>query len=131
MKQKANKSLEAAQSLINTRETYGYNSSVHCSYYTVLQYMKYILAKTDRRPLAYNEQNSSSQSSHDFVIEEIVNRIKKSTDGRDFAQQVRRLKKQRVDADYTDRNFTEDESLGCKENAVGAISKLKRYFGDL
>lgn len=131
MKHKAEKSLSAAQKLIDTRETFGYNSSIHCSYYAVLQYMKYMLANTNRRPLTYEEQNAKIKNSHEFILEEIANRINLQTNRRDFTQQVRTLKKLRVAADYTERDFTEDESLDVKEKADNVISKLKQYFGNI
>ena len=43
MKNKSQQSLEAAQKLIGLRKPLGYNSSIHCSYYAVLQYMKICL----------------------------------------------------------------------------------------
>lgn len=131
MKVKAQNTIEAAQCLINTRKTFAYNASIHCSYYAVLQYMKYILTKTERNPLTYEEQNVTNKSTHEFILGEIVNRINNPTYSRTFAEQVRRLKKLRVDADYTRRNFTEDESLDTKQMAASAISKLKQYFGNI
>lgn len=131
MKYKARKSLSAAQKLIETREAFGYNSSIHCSYYAVLQYMKYMLANTDRSPLTYEEQKVTNKGSHEFILEEIASRINSQTNRRAFTQQVRALKKLRVDADYTERNFTENESLEAKEQADSAISKLKQYFGNI
>lgn len=50
MKSKALNSLKAAQRLVEAREIYGYNSSIHCSYYALLQYMKYKLATFKRIP---------------------------------------------------------------------------------
>lgn len=132
MKRKATQSLSAAQKLIGTCETYGYNSSIHCSYYAVLQYMKYILANTDKTPLTYEKQEEGKgRSSHEFILREIANRIITPTNSRDFTQQVRALKKLRVDADYTERDFTEVESLDVKQKADNLISKLKRYFGNI
>lgn len=131
MKYKAIKSLTSAQRLIDTRETFGYNSSIHCSYYAVLQYMKYMLANTDRSPLTYQEQMVTNKGSHEYILEEIANRINSPTNKRTFTQQVRVLKKLRLDADYTERDFSEDESLDAKEKADNAISKLKQYFGNI
>lgn len=45
--------MEAAQELINKRI---YNASVHCSYYSRLMQMKYILAH-HKSPIDYNTQN--------------------------------------------------------------------------
>lgn len=131
MKKKSQQSLEAAQNLIDLRKSFGYNSSIHCSYYAVLQYMKYMLAHTNKMPLSYAQQDSSNQSSHEFILTEIVNRMKGYNESREFTHLFRLLKKLRVDADYTIKDFTEYESLKCKENAIIAIDKLIRNFGDL
>lgn len=131
MKQKAINNLKTAQILANNREECGYSSSIHCSYYAVFQYLKYMLAHTDKNPIAYDKQDISDSGSHEFILTEIVNRVKDFKNGRDLAQRVRFLKRKRKDADYTPRNFSLDECLGCKEEAVGIISKLKQYFGNL
>ena len=56
MDKKAWKSLEAAKRLIEAHKTYGYNSSIHCSYYAVLQYMKYTLTTCRINPLSYKNR---------------------------------------------------------------------------
>lgn len=131
MKNKSQQSLEAAQKLINLREPLGYTSSIHCSYYAVLQYMKYMLAHTQNAPLSYVQQDNSNQSSHEYILNEIINRFDSYNESRNFAHLFRFLKRSRIDADYTTKDFTQHESLLCRENAVNAIKKLKRNFGDL
>lgn len=129
MNKKAFESLEAAKRLVETRESYGYNSSIHCSYYAVLQYMKYALATCKTNPLSYEKQSEKKiGSSHEFILNEVKNRIDNIRNAKKFAETVRNLKKLRVEADYTQRNFSEEESLDCKEQAEGAINKLKQYL---
>lgn len=129
MKRKALESLKAAQRLVETRASYGYNSSIHCSYYAILQYMKYELAECKHNPVSYDKQNEKGNgNSHEFIISEIKQRISRPQDARIFVEIVRNLKKYRVEADYTQRNFTEEESLECKEQAENAIRKLDNYF---
>ena len=125
MKAKALDNLKVAQSLIDKKEACSNTASIHCSYYAVLQYMKYILAHTDN-PITYEEQTQQTkcQSSHEYVIFEIKERFS------DF-KDVRDLKKDRVDADYSEREFSLDESLECRDQANRLISKLKRYFGNI
>lgn len=129
MKQKANKSLAAAQNLINTRETFGYNSSIHCSYYATLQYMKYVLATTTKRCIPYSSQDVRDKDSHNYILTEVVNRIDNPKNGRSFKDEVKWLKSERKEADYTQRDFTQNESLDCINKAKGIISKLNQYFG--
>lgn len=69
-------SLEAASILISTQQISGYNSSIHCSYYAVLQCMKYILNNTDNHPIDYEQQKSQGgDSSHEYIIKAIRDRI--------------------------------------------------------
>ena len=130
MKTKANDNLKSAQMLINNKQ---YTTSVHCSYYAAFQYMKYMLANTDRNPISLQVQNAyDGVSSHEFILKEIKNRLKKTLkEERNFEDDVRYLKKERVDADYSNRVFTDIESLDDKEKAEGIISKLKTYFGNI
>ena len=130
MKAKALSNLDSAQMLINNRQ---YTNSVHCSYYAVFQYMKYMLANTDRNPITLEmQENNVGESSHEFIISKIKERLNTSPQNeRNFAQGIRLLKKERVDADYTTRVFTDIESIECKDRANGLITNLKTYFGNL
>ena len=133
MKTKAIGNLEAAETLINKQEEKYYTASIHHAYYAVFQYMKYILAHTDMQPLSYEEQTEKSggKGSHKYLINQIKQRINDSKKARKFVQAVRELKEARVDADYRIRQFTQEESLACKQQAEELITKLIMYFGDL
>ena len=133
MKTKATSSLDAAQVLIDKEEEGYYTASIHCTYYAVFQYIKYVLANTDTESLSYEEQTAQAKgkSSHDFVINQICKRIGSTKKARKFRLLVRDLKQERVDADYSTRQFTLEESLACKRQAEELIAKLKMYFGDL
>ena len=135
MKTKAIGNLDVAGALINKQEENSCTASIHCSYYAVLQYMKYILAHTDKEPLSYEEQDehSKGKSSHEYIIVQIKQRIDRHRPkaAQEFAQTVRELKDMRIDADYSSRQFTVEESLECKQQAEGLIAKLKTYFGNL
>lgn len=122
--------MEAARTLIATRKTYGFNASIHCSYYAVLQHMKYRLAACKSSPLPYERQKNGQQggSSHEFILGEVKHRISKPQDARRFTEIVRSLKRCRTEADYTARDFTEAESIECREQAENAINKLDIYF---
>lgn len=133
MKQKALGNLDAAQLLINTQDIKYCTASIHCSYYAVFQYMKYVLAHTDREPVSYVLQSklANDHSSHGYIIDQIKQRIVKPKDARDFVQDIRALKRDRVDADYEARLFSVDESLECRQQADRLIRKLKTYFGNI
>ncbi|PNE23909.1 hypothetical protein BHU16_10080, partial [Tannerella sp. oral taxon 808] len=123
----------AAETLINKQEEKYYTASIHHAYYAVFQYMKYVLAHTDMQPLSYEEQTEKSggKGSHKYLINQIKQRINNSKKARKFVQAVRELKEARVDADYRIRQFTQEESLACKQQAEELITKLIMYFGDL
>ena len=135
MKTKAIGNLEAAETLINKQEEKYYTASIHHAYYAVFQYIIYVLANTDTEPLSYEEQTAQAKGkkggSHDFVIKQIRQRIGDKETARNFAQDVFTLKKKRIDADYSTRQFTLEESLACKQKAEELITELKMYFGDL
>lgn len=130
MRLKAIANLDVAEELINKRDEEYSTISIHCSYYAVLQYMKYTLATTKENPILYKDQNNRSdkKGSHDTIIMEIQKRIKDRHKAKDFAEEVRLLKKKRVEADYSSKRFSIDESLSCKENADSLINKLKCFF---
>lgn len=134
-KEKAQNNLAAAQFLINQQCVKYYAPSVHCSYYAVFQYMKYMLAHATNSPLTYERQKENARAqkgdSHEYILDEIRQRINKRKDATDFTHDVRELKSRRVSADYEMNEITLDESIECKERAEGLISKLKRYFGNL
>ena len=84
MKKKSYNSLSAAQELINKKGIYC-TQSVHCSYYAVLQMMKYILAHVKVRPIPYDKQDSKDGKSHEKLLMEIKNRINDSKKERNFS----------------------------------------------
>ena len=85
------------------------------------------------QPLSYEEQTEKSggKGSHKYLINQIKQRINNSKKARKFVQAVRELKEARVDADYRIRQFTQEESLACKQQAEELITKLIMYFEDL
>lgn len=130
MKIKANNNIQSAQMLIDQKQ---YTSSVHCSYYAVFQYMKHMLANTNNNPITLATQDAhKGDSSHEYVLIEIKNRIKAGPqDVRKFTETVRLLKNERIEADYYQKEFDDIESITCKDRAEGLITKLKTFFGNI
>lgn len=120
--------MDAAQTLLNNKQA---TASIHCSYYAVLQYMKYMLAKTDKDPIPYTKQVAETDSSHQFLIEEIQSRISNKDLRRQFNDGIRVLKRARIEADYTEKEFSLELGLMYKQNAQGLITKLKTNFGNI
>lgn len=126
---KSEECLMAAQDLISLKR---YNSSVHCSYYSRLLHMKYILAHHPHKPVSYDVQNEKRMSgSHTFILEEICNRIDNGRKKKDIVEFFRFLKSQRIAADYEDKLFTDLECLDVKQKSEGLKQKLNDQFGVL
>ncbi len=83
---KAKNNLVAAQRIIDANDASICFASIHCSYYAVFQYMKYILAHLVTRPYTYEQQDSNEKSgSHERILLEIQNRLEmKREDERNF-----------------------------------------------
>lgn len=107
----------------------GWTTSIHCSYYAVFQYMKYILAEKSAEQISYDEQNShSGEDSHKYILNRIKNRINNVNDARDISDSVKNLKQLRKLADYQTKTVTQEESLDCKAKAEAIITKLANLF---
>ena len=130
MKSKSRDTLNVVQALINRKGIFC-TQSVHCSYYAVLQMMKYVLAHVNLNPIPYDKQDSNDGTSHEHLLKEIKNRINKKSEERSFSEIFRDLKKSRIMADYTDKQFDETESAECMQKAESLLYKLKHNFGDL
>lgn len=132
MNNKASNYLDAAQRIIDANDASICFASIHCSYYSVFQYMKYILANLKDRPYSYEQQDATQKSgSHETILLEIRNRLNlKTSDLRFFCDTLSLLKKQRKIADYTDTTFTIEECLDAKNNAISLRAVLKSQFGN-
>lgn len=121
---KSQENLIAAQDLIDKRR---FTSSVHCSYYSVFQLMKYILHH--KFSYDYNDQNcNSGQDSHDAILTKIMQSCTRETFRRDFRDYFNHVKRERKRADYEISMFSDIESIKVRDNAVSLISKLKSEF---
>lgn len=106
-----------------------YSQSVHCFYYSVLQMMKHCLAHCKVNPLDYAAQDQKAKlndkSSHEWLISEIKPRFSNKKRREGFDEDFSFLKKERVEADYTSRQFTQDEGADCKSAAERLLGKLR------
>ena len=125
MDTKSDQTFKAGDKLLSTKF---YSQSVHCFYYSVIQKMKYCLAKCNTNPINYADQETKSQesdgSSHVWILNEISYRISKRRDKDNFDNDFNFLKKERVSADYTQRIFTQIDSADCKQAAERMLAKL-------
>ena len=124
MNRKSSESIDTAQELINKKL---FTQSVHCSYYAVIQLMQYKLATTKDNPISYEDQRSkigNAGGSHEYLLIEIKKRLNYK-DAKSFTEEFRDLKSNRVDADYTQRQFNDIEGCECKAEADKLIKKLQ------
>lgn len=106
-----------------------YTSSIHCYYYAVLQYMKFRLAHV-KDGISYNDQSeiAKGDGTHEFVINALSDKMETTSHNiRSFKEDVRDLKNKRVQADYNERFFTQEESLECRAQAERLISNINRF----
>lgn len=103
----------------------GWTTSVHCSYYAVFQYMKYLLAEKANLRIPYEEQNRSGEGSHQYILDEIKNRIDNNNTARRIRDRILNLRQHRIEADYRPKVFTQEEALECNQEAETIIKNLK------
>lgn len=131
---RANNNLKAAQRIIDGKDESYCFASVHCSYYAVFQFMKYLLANLKVDPISYEKQAEicSGNSSHEVIIGKIRDHLpgKNYKKERDLVEAIRVLKKQRGEADYSNAKFTIEQCLDIIGDAKALMSKLQTLFND-
>lgn len=134
MLNRANNNLEAAKRILSAQDESYCFASVHCSYYAVLQFMKYLLANLKVDPISYDKQATicSNKGSHEVIIDKIRDHLSDMDfrKMRELIEAIRILKKQRSAADYSNAKFTVEQCLEIKQNAEGLKSKLQSLFND-
>lgn len=129
---KSDTSLAAANQLLTSwRDTYA-TQSVHDLYYSVLQFMKYILANAKIDKITYAQQlEEGGDNSHMYIRDKILLKLDfNQTDKRIFKEDLRNLKRARVEADYSVGTFTVDEALDFKSMAERLLALLKKVSND-
>ena len=122
MNKKSEENILAAEELICKGY---YNSSIHCSYYALFQYMKYIL--NSQGFCLYAEQNAKTkaQGSHNTILKELRKHIKDAALSRNVRDSFRSLKSQRAMADYEINPVVQVHSQMCLNDV---ITELNQYF---
>ncbi len=129
MRSKYNLNLRMARLLSqDQKNSDGWTTSVHCSYYAVFQYMKYLLAEKAAIPISYEDQDNQDEDSHKYITNEIKDRINNINTARAIRDRILNLKHRRVEADYKPKIFTQEEALDCQMEADAIINNLKRLF---
>lgn len=125
MKEKCELNLRMARVLSQDKDHRdGWNTSIHCSYYAVFQYMKYLLAEKAKTRISYDDQDKQQENSHKYILEEIKNRIKNSNNARRIRDRILNLRQHRIAADYHPQIPTQEVALECEREAVAIINNL-------
>lgn len=125
MNKKSKENIRVAEVLISQEY---YNSSVHCSYYALFQYMKYIL--DSQGFCSYKEQDAktNTKGSHNSILKELELHIKDA----ELCWKVRHsfllCKKLRGIADYQVTQVVQEESQKCLDDVRDIIEHLSKCF---
>lgn len=130
IKQKSDFNHDAAKILIDKNY---YAPSVHCSYYSCFQLMKFTIK--DFFEISYqdltNRIGSAKQNTHSYVIKYIGNEIRQNVDileFREFNNKIRDLKYYREQSDYDNFEVTIDDGKKALKLADEIRGKLKNIF---
>lgn len=124
IKHKSEENLEAAKILNDNRK---FTSSVHCSYYAILQMMKYALS--EKCKISYEKQNEKrEQDSHLYIRNEILYQLSDPTAKALIKRKFDAARTLRRKADYLEDKIEDEDSLGMYDEAKILINKLKYEF---
>lgn len=128
LKEKSNFNYDAAKLLI---ERNLYAPSVHCSYYSCFQLLKYKLKDFGGKD--YEKQNSEiavfGSGSHEYVITNFCNEISRCVnrfEGQRFKRRIKELKQFRKESDYDNTEISLDKSNSAFELA----KEIRTYLND-
>ena len=127
LREKSEFNIEAAEMLI---ESFLYAPSVHCSYYSCFQLLKYTM--NDFFDVSYEELSrkisNSKLSTHSYVIKYISNELivltGKIESERKFTRKIKELKHFRAESDYENIEVSNDKGTQALQLAQG----LRRYL---
>ena len=125
IKQKSEFNISASEELL--RMTY-YAPSVHCSYYSCFQLLKYtinVFFGVDYNTQAVNT-SAAGQKTHQYVLNYItreLNKLVSLKESRDFKKKYKDLKQFRIDSDY--ENIEIDSEKGF--SALRKAKEIRTY----
>ena len=126
LKQKSEFNIDAAKLLI--KEAY-YAPSVHCSYYSCFQLMKFTIK--DFSGIDYETQSvnisTTGQHTHQYVINFISDELKKFVgieESRTFKRTIKDLKQFREESDYENIEVSHDKG----QNALDKANGIRQYL---
>ncbi|MBD5233762.1 MAG: hypothetical protein HDS65_06220 [Bacteroidales bacterium] len=117
----------AACTLASSRDEDNWDSSIHCSYYSVLQMIIHFLTEVKNPALNIKELTRGGDS-HQKIADAFATEINTDSDRASFYFGFELLKRARVKADYTAEHFNQAYCLEIKEKADVLRNKTKSYF---
>ncbi len=113
-----------------------YDSSLHCSYYGVLQTATYLLLRYDYNGFdelkkTFAISNTKSKGSHQVIWSAIKHRAKRTRDRKALLKinnDIITLKQMREDADYSANMADEDTARGASRLAKDLITTLEEFY---
>lgn len=126
LRQKSDFNIDAAEHLLSKEY---YASSVHCSYYSCFQLLKYTIKEFSGIYYETQAQNASSsgQKTHQYVINHITGEINSHVgfeESRKFKRTINDLKVFRLESDYEDVEVNLDKS----EKALCIAKEIRKYI---
>jgi uncharacterized protein (UPF0332 family) len=126
LRQKSDFNIDAADLLLAKNL---FASSVHCSYYSCFQLLKFTIKEfcgVDYELQSVNASNSN-QKTHQFVVNYISNELKSYVsfqESRDFKRKINDLKQFRVESDYENIEVNFDKG----NEALSRAKELRAYI---
>jgi hypothetical protein len=127
LKEKAEQNREAFELLCQASK---YASSVHCIYYHCLQLSKHVL-KVHLGTSYLQQKANGSVNSHDYVRSEVAKNLLDTASNHVsnmFSKHFNKLKRLRVQADYSDSEINEDHAKKAFGFAREIDNMLKEYY---
>ncbi len=130
LREKSEFNFDAARLLI---DNYLFAPSVHCSYYSCFQLMKFTIKNFFH--ISYDELNqkvsvNTSGGTHSYVTNFFNKEVKKKgiSDYSEFSRKIKDLKEFRESSDYDDSEITIDKSQKALEYATDLRQYIQRNF---
>ncbi len=130
IREKSNFNFDAAALLLKNSL---YAPSVHCSYYSCFQLLKYTIK--DFFGVDYDNQSiniaKTRQRTHQYVINYIVNELKKyssANESRGFKRKINDLKQLRIESDYENIEISLDKGTKAFDKAKEIRTFLIKKF---
>lgn len=129
MLEKSNMSMKAASVLASSKSDECWNSSVHCSYYSLLQMMIHLLIDVKNPPLSLdNLLKKSHGDSHNRIKDAILMEIESQNEMVSFSSGFDFMRRMRVKADYRPEHFNQETCLEIKQKSESLRNKVESYF---